>query len=201
MTLSQGTAPGNKHSTKYDFHQQFSQPPAVVTDAAPTARRRGAGKPQTSAEAVMRPPLPVQKQGGSFRGTGNFCMRTGSFRGRTGTGGGDNAAYRPTAATGGRRRAFGRQARRAGRRRGAGWWRQTRAADIGAGAPPPRACRAGSPRMRTSSSIGSESDGGSSWQLRFTSRFPSSARCRTALRRSRSHLNMPSPLLDAEQRR
>ncbi len=34
---------GNKHSTKYDFRQQFSQPAAGVTDAAPTGRRRGAG--------------------------------------------------------------------------------------------------------------------------------------------------------------
>ena len=42
----------NKCSTKLDLRQEFSQPPTRVTGAAPTVRRRGAGKLQTSAEAV-----------------------------------------------------------------------------------------------------------------------------------------------------
>ncbi len=69
----------NKHSTEYDFRQEFSQPHAGVTRAAPTGRRRGAGPPRRSAEAVVRPPLTVQEQGVSFRGTGRFCMRTGEL--------------------------------------------------------------------------------------------------------------------------
>ncbi len=84
MTLSQGTAPKNRHSTEYDFGPQFSQPPAGVTGAAPTGRRHGAGPPRRSAETVERPPLPVQEQGISFRGAGSFCTRTGSFCPRTG---------------------------------------------------------------------------------------------------------------------
>ena len=48
----------------------FHGPPAGVTGAKPTGRRRGAGPPRRSAETVERPPLPVQEQGLSFRGTG-----------------------------------------------------------------------------------------------------------------------------------
>ena len=62
----------------------FHGPPAGVTGAKPTGRRRGAGPPRRSAETVERPPLPVQEQGLSFRGTGSFGTRTGGFRAITG---------------------------------------------------------------------------------------------------------------------
>src|SRR5271166_6091978 len=39
MTLSHGTGSRNKRSTEYDPRQQFSQPPAGVTGAAPPWRR------------------------------------------------------------------------------------------------------------------------------------------------------------------
>src|SRR5271165_3622787 len=39
---------------------------------APDGRRRGAGPLRKSAETVERPPLPAQKQGNSFCGTGKF---------------------------------------------------------------------------------------------------------------------------------
>src|SRR5260370_39474698 len=62
-------------------------------------RRRGADPPRRPAEAVERPPLPVQKQGVSFRGTGNFCARTGRvfalIRERTGGGARQNRENRP----------------------------------------------------------------------------------------------------------
>src|SRR5271157_3459722 len=79
MTLTDGTALKNKRNTEYGFGQQLSQPSGGVTGAAPTRRRRGAGPPRRSAEAVARPPLPVQEQGDFFRGTGNFCTRAGKF--------------------------------------------------------------------------------------------------------------------------
>ena len=74
----------NKCSTKPDVRQDFSKPPAGVTDAAPTARRHGAGKPQTSAEAVADRRSRSGKQGVRFRGAGNFFARTGRFSARTG---------------------------------------------------------------------------------------------------------------------
>ena len=79
MTLTDGTVLNNKRNTEYGFGQQLSQPSGGVTGAAPTRRRRGAGPPRRSAEAVARPPLLVQEQGDFFRGTGNFCTRAGKF--------------------------------------------------------------------------------------------------------------------------
>src|SRR5271166_1686766 len=72
MTVSLGGY-GNKHRTKYDFRQQFSQPAAGVTDAAPTGappRRRPA---METAEVAERLPLLAQKQGTLFRETGKGC--------------------------------------------------------------------------------------------------------------------------------
>ena len=82
MTLTDGTVLKNKHNTEYGFGQQLSQPPAGVTGAAPTRRRHGADPPRRSAEAVARPPLPVQEQGVFSRGTASFCARAGNFRTR-----------------------------------------------------------------------------------------------------------------------
>src|SRR5271169_5709050 len=67
----------NKCSTKPDVRQDFSKPPAGVTDAAPTGRRHGAGKPQASAEAIADRHSRSGKQGVWFRGAGNFFARTG----------------------------------------------------------------------------------------------------------------------------
>src|SRR5271165_1050586 len=72
MTVSLGGY-GNKHSTKYDFRQQFSQPAAGVTDAAPTGAPPWRRPAMETAEVVERLPLLAQKQGTLFRETGNCC--------------------------------------------------------------------------------------------------------------------------------
>ena len=72
----------NKYSTKPYLRQDFSKPPHGRNQRAPTERRRGAGKPQTSAEAVADLHSRSGKQGVWFRGAGNFLtsrMREGSF--------------------------------------------------------------------------------------------------------------------------
>jgi len=50
-----------------------------VRDASTNGRGRGAGPPQTSAEAGVGQPLRSGKQGNWIRGTGNFSRRTGNF--------------------------------------------------------------------------------------------------------------------------
>src|SRR5271167_2861481 len=70
---------GTNIAQNMTFANIFHEPPAGVTGAAPTGRRRGAGPPRRPHEAVVRPPLPGPGTGNIISRAGNFCTRAGKF--------------------------------------------------------------------------------------------------------------------------
>jgi hypothetical protein len=85
ITLSSGTALENKHGTKCDIRQEFSQPSLHATGAAPTGRRRNAGQAAEIGRRSSDRRSRSSNREFHFAELGTFALEPGTFAPESGT--------------------------------------------------------------------------------------------------------------------